>query len=710
MIENLHPAIKNPEIYPSILLKKVNELVHSFVEQYQEDIKKGCERNFCVLPAIKLTDFLKKNGFTKAKKVRGIFRVDNPLPLSVNDFTEEERTLAKKQGYFLADKKSAEEFAVKNNLMDELKNIPHYWTQIDKLIIDFTGDGQFVKTGMAGDSNISRYKRNIQEQQLNELGDSIYPYNWGEKDDDRWMGKFLTADKKVVSFIADLYNKKSNTWAVKFKKSNTYFLTNEGDAYKVLTTLQKMLIDFIERMKPNIVRVVADKDKADTENGLSNRMKVYDRGLKSLADKINYSLTKSNLDDYIYYILTRKKDKINEVGNSSYDYEIKTNSIDIFRAEFYTNDNIYVDFFAVYFNQDDIWDIAWTADHDLGVTGKGDQFAILSTIMKIMERFILTKNPKKISFTSDKIRNVNTGGRNSARTKIYKRAMDILTKKYNYDIKVIDQNHMDKFVLTKKNKLKEEINSKELTQALNKRIIKNAEKIRSADTYSKILVLVKNIATRHAYQMSKAHKSDIKYEDWTFEVKFTNNPYHSAEVGFNEYGMGLLKIFLSMKLTNEYLEKRKIPEEKDTYFEHYWNGIFRLLSHEMLHLEQWLRSKGKQSNRKTILGKLKTVSGKVQTDTEKEFKHYLSDKLEISAYSLNAIQELMHREIDLEKLYYQYILKNVPKIYNYMAEKSPSFGHYYRFFGRNKDDKKDQTVWNLFLKKFIYHLEMKVKE
>ena len=307
MAEKSHPSIKNPENFPSVLRGKLNQLLEKFADQYSEEIKKGCTRNYCSLPADKLAGFLKKNGFSKAKLKKGTFLVDDPRPLSLNDFTDEERALARSQGLFLRFPETAWKFAVDNNLVDELKRIPHYWTAIGDLIIDFTADEQFVKTGMSADTNAERYKTKLKEQQLN------------------------------------------------------------------------------------------------------------------------------------------------EVGNSSYNFKMVKNDLNEFMAEFTTDDDVNVVFQAIATDDDNyIWDVAWTADGSMGRTNSGDQFKILSTVMKLFNQFILYKNPKMITFTADKIRDVNTGKRSkTARSKIYKRAVEMIAKKYDYSIKIMDINYADKFVLRK---------------------------------------------------------------------------------------------------------------------------------------------------------------------------------------------------------------------------------------------------------------------
>lgn len=869
MIKNLHPAIKNPETYPSILLKSVNNIVQDFSKSYSADIKKGCERHFCVLPAMKLTKYLKSKGFPKSKTVKGTFTVDDPRPLTVSDFTDEERALAKQQGFYLGDKDNAWRFAVKNNLVDELKNIPHYWTQIGDLIIDFTGEEQFVKTGMAKSFDISKYKKpiketiltevgdtkynwqwqnqnseiqfatfktetgeeisvefvydldnhipelrngigvsfsrdgrsdetgqgdaikifstvmdiitdyiktehpekifaaaykpsisgsependvevprsnkraviykkgfnllanklgyhislidqgyqeifiltkkNIKETILTEIGDSSYTYIWNKTNEDEWAATFRedSGDLVRVNILGD---GASNDWILEFRRKNRYDITGGGNAFKIFSTVIKILKEFVKNVKPDSITVNVEKGETYEES----RVKLYANGLSKIANDINYSFAKSENDESVAFILKNKNNSANEsiiteLGETSYPYKVSHNTIELFSAEFTTNENVKVEFFSKLMHDETTWDTAFSANGSIGLTGGGDQYRILSTILKLMNLFILTKNPKIITFTSDKIKDISNGKRKTARTNVYKKAMNIISAKHGYTVEINPLPYMDKFVLTKTNSLTEEINSKEITSSLYAKIMNYADRINAADTPNKILSVIRQITKKQALEMSKKHISDIDYSSWIFEFKLHDGAQHKGAVAFNEHEFGLLQIYLSKPLIKKYLTDLKIPEKKDDIFANFWYDLTRLVSHEMLHLEQWLRSKGKQANRKTMLGKLKSERGSVKTDTPEDFKFYLSDKLEISAYALNAVQELIHNNIDISKLYREYILKNNAGIRDFIRSKSTSYNSYYVYFGQNKNDGKDQSVWNLFLKKFTYHLELRVK-
>ena len=90
------------------------------------------------------------------ERVQGTFEVDN-LEMDLLDFHDKEIVAMKKQGYNPNLENDRRQFATKNNLLDELKLIPHQWNEYKGEIIDLTGYAQFVETGLSSDTNKSRY-------------------------------------------------------------------------------------------------------------------------------------------------------------------------------------------------------------------------------------------------------------------------------------------------------------------------------------------------------------------------------------------------------------------------------------------------------------------------------------------------------------------------------------------------------------------------
>lgn len=857
-----HWAIINPEVYPAMFLKELDLLCREYEEKYKGDIIKGCKRNFCAVPASSFARFINHKGFNKARSVSGYFVVDDPRPLSVDDFTDEEKGLAKSQGVNLSNPEEAWLFVQKNNLEDEMKNVPHYWTSIDKLIIDFTGHSQFVKTGMAIDNKPQRYKRKTKNK-LKETLNQPYSYEWIKKDTEkgRWVAVFDTSDGGKISFEADIFDANNDSWMIEFKKNGTYKATGDGDAFrifatvvnlieefvneakpntlvidsekvkegeklidgsrtklykvimrklsnslgykldisnrmnyttfvlskpkelketgdsyypfkqtsnnpdfieynfetederkvgiifsasdddntkwgtafdvdgemgisgkgdqfKILSTILKITALFIETKKPEEITFSADKIKSKIGNSQTSRSKIYKRGMDMLAKKYGYEV---NINSNVVYMdtftITKKKNKpLAEIGNSSYLFSQTANSSDFIEYKFETDDYREVTMFFTATNDDNTaWDVGFDVEGSMGITGEGDAFKILSTILKILNLFIEENQPEEFHFTADKMKQVGTEvQQNNSRASLYKKAMVIIAKKWGYTLEIDKTTpYLDLFILSKpKKEINEEVDSKELTRHIRDKIILYENKIKQATKPGEITKIIRQIATTAALEISKKYDKKMTKSRWTIVVDLINEKQHLGESATSEDGYGLLRLHVSRPFTIEFLEdlQSDSPGIVDDAFNSYWLGILRFLTHELLHIEQWIRSKGKLNNRQSMIGKLKTTDdGEVDTSGDEAYKHYLADKVEISAYSMNAVQELQSIGMNIDEVYDHIKKSKSRSFWLYLINKSISLKQYWTFFGVS-DKPADKRVWNLFLKKFIYHLELRTTQ
>ena len=133
----------------------ISSIISKFKSKHLDSIEYGCIRDNCGVVAADFRDFARQHGFNVAR-VNGYFLVDKPLYVK-KDFTPEELKQMKKAGYDPSIKKDRIQFAKENNIVDELKKIPHYWNEYNGNIIDFAAKSQFIDTGMSSDMNKSRY-------------------------------------------------------------------------------------------------------------------------------------------------------------------------------------------------------------------------------------------------------------------------------------------------------------------------------------------------------------------------------------------------------------------------------------------------------------------------------------------------------------------------------------------------------------------------
>lgn len=138
-------------------IKNIDTLIRAFEKSFPKIIASGCHRNYCEIPAAKFKEFGEKHGF-EIETVSGDFLIDKP-EFKRADFTQTELSNMRINGLDPNSKKDRIKFAEKQNLIDELKKVPHFWNDYQGKIIDFTGHTQFVKTGLAADTDSNRYQK-----------------------------------------------------------------------------------------------------------------------------------------------------------------------------------------------------------------------------------------------------------------------------------------------------------------------------------------------------------------------------------------------------------------------------------------------------------------------------------------------------------------------------------------------------------------------
>jgi len=145
--------MKYNDLIKNVTIQKV---IDSFVKTHQIDIEHGRERDNCGLTARAFTAHAIKNGFPETETVQGTFTVDKAL-FNKDDFTDTEINQMYEQSFDPDNAKDREQFAINNDLVDDLKVIPHEWSEYKDRIIDFTAKAQFVDTKLSKDVNEERY-------------------------------------------------------------------------------------------------------------------------------------------------------------------------------------------------------------------------------------------------------------------------------------------------------------------------------------------------------------------------------------------------------------------------------------------------------------------------------------------------------------------------------------------------------------------------
>jgi len=136
----------------------IEEVIQKFKTEEVEDIEYGNIRDNCGFVAASFSKFAEKFGLD-VPRIHGRFELDGP-EFDVKNFKSSELQEMEELGYNSYDVEDRECYAEQHDLLDELTNVNHYWNSYNGKIIDFSGQAQFIESGLASDLNSWRYKVN----------------------------------------------------------------------------------------------------------------------------------------------------------------------------------------------------------------------------------------------------------------------------------------------------------------------------------------------------------------------------------------------------------------------------------------------------------------------------------------------------------------------------------------------------------------------
>jgi hypothetical protein len=129
--------------------------------------------------------------------------------------------------------------------------------------------------------------RVFEERLLNEAFDKPYPFKLENVTPNRLEAKARLPDDSVLTILF-LYSFKYDGWEVVFDRDMKMDVTGLGDQFRIFATVIEALKKFIASKSPNTIRFGADKSA-----GKDSRAKLYDRMVKTFANKYGYQLKKT---------------------------------------------------------------------------------------------------------------------------------------------------------------------------------------------------------------------------------------------------------------------------------------------------------------------------------------------------------------------------------------------------------------------------------
>lgn len=141
----------------------MKEKVLELFKQFKRDHYKSfySKRDNCGIAAIELIQFLQENDI-KAKRIKGTFLCDIPVH-NKKDFTE-----SMKKEFFESDlnfnnPEDRLKWLLSSSYKQEWCHCPHYWVEAYGVLLDPSGEGQFIETGLAKDLSEDRYNKESED-------------------------------------------------------------------------------------------------------------------------------------------------------------------------------------------------------------------------------------------------------------------------------------------------------------------------------------------------------------------------------------------------------------------------------------------------------------------------------------------------------------------------------------------------------------------
>lgn len=97
------------------------------------------------------------------------------------------------------------------------------------------------------------------------------------------------------------------------------------------------------------------------------------------------------------------------------------------------------------------WEVEFTRDGSLGITGEGDAFRVFATAIEAIRQFIKLEKPSSLIFSATKDLDNDDVGNEESRAKLYKRMVTRFANTVGYDVDIDDYADWEQYELKRKN-------------------------------------------------------------------------------------------------------------------------------------------------------------------------------------------------------------------------------------------------------------------
>jgi hypothetical protein len=300
-------------------------------------------------------------------------------------------------------------------------------------------------------SGMIRYPKSAVNEsvQLTELFNKIHDWDWNLMDDNAAQATFLSADDGDVR-VGFTYDSRQDTWEVEFIKNFKYNATNEGDQFAIFATVMEIIGDFVHIRHPNSIVFTAEKN---TKTSSNSRAGLYTKMINKFANKINMKSTVNDQGwktDYKLVKESSKSVKLTELFNKTHTWNWVSKSPTLWKASFESADggNMEVYFQSVNAKSTH-YDVAFRKGDTIKRTGEGDQFAILATVMDVIDGFLKVNTAaESIGFAAKREGAAADDPKiRDSRASLYKKMLTKVAKANNFEIVWQEVARMTEFLL-----------------------------------------------------------------------------------------------------------------------------------------------------------------------------------------------------------------------------------------------------------------------
>ena len=246
----------------------------------------------------------------------------------------------------------------------------------------------------------------VEESIAAEALDSAYPYEGNAiggryqfETDDGVEYKVFFAGQDLVEIAFNASTDGGETW-----KSS---MIGTGNAYKVFGTVIKIVQEYVEIQQPQALYFTAEKDERGRVNLYKTLAAQVDRALPGYVDA-----GPTDLGSGVAFML-RRKEEINEIADSPYDYaqnvrtpdkrayRFQTDAGQLYRVQVFNRRGLNLNGGAynkleIHFDLTD----TETGKPNAGVTGTGDAVRVFSTVANILKQEVAAQKPTGIIIAS----------------------------------------------------------------------------------------------------------------------------------------------------------------------------------------------------------------------------------------------------------------------------------------------------------------------